>query len=55
MKILSLNASPRKAGQSKTELMLRHLTEGMTAAGAQVEIINLREKKINGCIGCYTC
>jgi multimeric flavodoxin WrbA len=55
MKVFALNASPRKAGQSKTEMMLSHLTGGMTEAGAQVDVVNLREKKINGCIGCYTC
>lgn len=55
MKILALNSSPRTGGQSKTELMLNHLVEGMQDAGAEVEVVNLHEKKINYCIGCYTC
>lgn len=55
MKILALNSSPRTGGQSKTELMLNHLVEGMQDAGAEVEVINLHAKKINYCIGCYTC
>ena len=55
MKILALNSSPRKTGQSKTELMLTHLVEGMRDAGADVEVVNLREKTIKNCIGCYTC
>ncbi len=55
MKVLSLNSSPRKGGQSKTELMLNHLVEGMQEAGAGVEVVNLREKKIKNCIGCFTC
>lgn len=55
MKILALNSSPRTGGESLTELMLGHLTAGMTAAGAKVEIINLREKTIKNCIGCFTC
>ncbi len=55
MKILALNSSPRTGGQSQTELMLNHLVEGMQDAGAEVEVVNLREKKINYCIGCYTC
>ena len=55
MKILSINSSPRTGGQSKTELMLNHLVEGMQEAGAEVEVINLREKKIKNCIGCFTC
>jgi len=55
MKILSINSSPRGGGQSKTELMLNHLVEGMQEAGADVEVVNLREKKIKYCIGCFTC
>ena len=55
MDILALNSSPRTGGRSKTELMLDHLVEGMRDAGAQVEVVNLREKKINACVGCYTC
>jgi multimeric flavodoxin WrbA len=35
--------------------MLNHLVEGMREAGAEVEVINLREKKIKNCTGCFTC
>jgi len=55
MKVLALNSSPRGAGQSKTNLMLTPLVEGMQDAGAEVEVIELRRKTINNCIGCYTC
>lgn len=55
MKILSINSSPRTGGQSKTELMLNHLVQCMQEAGANVEVVNLREKKIKNCIGCFTC
>ena len=55
MKILALNSSPRNKGRSKTELMLHHLVQGMREAGAQVEVVNLREKSIKSCIGCFTC
>jgi multimeric flavodoxin WrbA len=55
MKILALNSSARPEGQSKTELMLSYLVEGMREAGAEVEIVNLREKKIKICVGCFTC
>ncbi len=55
MRILALNSSPRSGGQSKTKLMLNHLVEGMRDAGAEVEIVNLREKTIKNCIGCFTC
>jgi hypothetical protein len=34
MKILALNSSPRRGGQSKTELMLNRLIQGMCDAGA---------------------
>ena len=55
MKVLALNSSPRGGGQSKTEMMLTPLVEGMRDAGAEVEVANLREKKIKNCIGCFTC
>jgi multimeric flavodoxin WrbA/putative sterol carrier protein len=55
MKVLALNSSPRVKGQSKTELMLSHLVKGMKEAGAEVEVVDLRKKKINYCKGCYTC
>ena len=55
MKVLALNSSPRGGGQSKTEWMLDQLVTGMQAAGAEVEKIDLRKKKINYCIGCFTC
>lgn len=55
MKVLALNSSPRTGGQSKTELMLNALVEGMREAGADVEVVDLRTKKVNNCIGCFTC
>jgi multimeric flavodoxin WrbA/putative sterol carrier protein len=55
MKVLAFNSSPRAEGVSKTGIMLDALVEGMREAGAQVEIVPLRKKKINPCIGCYTC
>jgi multimeric flavodoxin WrbA/putative sterol carrier protein len=55
MKVLALNSSARPTGQSKTEMVLTSLVKGMREAGAEVEVVNLRQKKINYCIGCYTC
>lgn len=55
MKILALNSSARTGGESKTELMLNHLVKGMRQAGAAVDVVHLRKKKIKNCIGCYTC
>ena len=55
MKVLAINSSPRPEGQSKTELMLNSLVGGMRQAGADVEVVHLRKKKVNNCIGCFTC
>ena len=55
MKVLAINSSLRGHGQSKTEMLLSHLAEGMREAGAEVEVVNLREKKVKYCVGCFTC
>ena len=55
MKILALNSSPRSGGQSKTELMLNSLVGGMREAGAKVEVVDLREKTVKNCAGCFSC
>ena len=55
MKVMAVNSSARTGTASKTEIMLDYLVEGMREAGAEVEVINLRKKKINYCIGCFTC
>ncbi len=55
MKVFAVNSSARVGGQSKTELVLNYLIEGMKAEGAEVEVVNIFEKKINYCIGCFTC
>lgn len=55
MRILALNSSPRKNDESYTVMMLNQLVDGMREAGADVEVINLREKKIKNCIGCFSC
>ena len=55
MKILTVNSSPRAGAGSITELMLNHLVQGMQEAGAEVCSVNLREKTIKPCQGCFTC
>lgn len=55
MKIMAVNSSPRASGQSKTELMLNYLVQGMRAAGGEAEVFHLREKKVKNCLGCFTC
>ena len=36
MKVLALSCSPRGEGQSKSDLMLGHLVEGMREAGGSI-------------------
>lgn len=55
MKVLALNSGPRPDAESYTVMMLNPLVEGMREAGGEVDVINLREKKIRNCIGCFTC
>ncbi len=55
MKVLAINSSTRPDSQSKTALLLGHLVQGMREAGAEVDVVKLREKKIHYCIGCFTC
>jgi multimeric flavodoxin WrbA/putative sterol carrier protein len=35
--------------------MLTHLVKGMREAGAGVEVVDLRKKRVKHCIGCFTC
>lgn len=55
MKVLALNSSSRTGDVSKTEIILEDLLQGMREAGAEVEVVELRKKKIRYCIGCFTC
>jgi putative sterol carrier protein len=54
MKVLALNGSPRMKASS-TYHMLKPLLEGMEKAGAETELIHIRELNLEFCIGCYTC
>ncbi|GAX60249.1 beta-ketoacyl synthase [Candidatus Scalindua japonica] len=55
MKVLAINSSPRKEGQSRTKLMLDHLVIGIRDAGGEVEVVDLPNKKVNNCVGCFSC
>lgn len=55
MKILAVNSSPRKDEHSKTKQMLTALVEGMREAGAHVDVVDLKDKKVRNCIGCLGC
>jgi multimeric flavodoxin WrbA len=54
MKVLALNGSPRMKASS-TYHMLKPLLEGMEGAGAETELIHIRELNLEFCTGCYTC
>lgn len=53
MKIVILNGSPHKKGNTKT--MAEEFARGAHDAGHEVEIVELGGKKIAGCLGCYHC
>ncbi len=55
MRVLAVNSSPRVGTVSKTEIMLDALVEGMRDKSAHVDVVNLHKKKINYCVGCFTC
>lgn len=55
MKVVAIDSSPRADGVSKTRMLLDALLKGMREAGAEVEAIHLRQKKVKNCMGCYTC
>ncbi|MGD9152056.1 MAG: flavodoxin family protein [Gammaproteobacteria bacterium] len=54
MKVLAINSSPR-GNQGCTFRMLQPLLKGMQEAGAETELVNLGELKINHCLGCFAC
>lgn len=53
MKILGILGSPRRGGN--TEILLRAFLEGAAAAGAEVEEVLLRDRKISPCLEIYHC
>ena len=52
MKVIGICGSPR---EGNTEWMLKKLLEEVAKAGAETELILLREKDIKGCDGCLSC
>jgi multimeric flavodoxin WrbA/putative sterol carrier protein len=54
MKILAVNGSPRGA-KGNTERILQPFLEGAREAGAETEVIYLKDKEIKHCRGCFTC
>ena len=53
MKILVLNGSPHKEGN--TAALISAFKEGAESVGHVVDVINVRNKNINECLGCEYC
>jgi len=54
MKIFAVNGSPRKR-KGNTERILKPFLEGAREAGADIDLVYLKEKEIKPCIGCNAC
>jgi multimeric flavodoxin WrbA len=53
MKVLGINGSPRKGGN--TELLIKEVFKALEAKGIKTELIQIGGKKVNGCIACMKC
>ncbi len=53
MKVLAINGSPRKSGN--TAILLEKVLEPLIKDGIEVEVYNLGGKDINSCTGCFNC
>ncbi len=54
-KVVVFDGGPRSEKLSKTTFMVNNFCKGLHDAGAEVEYIKLKNKKINPCSGCYQC
>ncbi|MFZ5564163.1 MAG: flavodoxin family protein [Thermodesulfobacteriota bacterium] len=53
MKVVAINGSPRKEGNTST--LLKYVLAELAAEGIDTELVFLAGKKIGGCIACYKC
>lgn len=53
MKIIALNGSPRKNGNTAT--LLKEALEGAKSYGAETELVNLYDLDYKGCVSCFAC
>ena len=53
MRVTAVNGSPRS--ENNTATLLRCAMDGARAAGAQAELIHLREVDFRGCVSCFGC
>lgn len=54
VKVLAINSSPNM-NKGNTDMLLTPFIEGMTGAGAEVELLYTKKLKINPCQGEYAC
>ncbi|MBW6410721.1 flavodoxin family protein [Clostridium weizhouense] len=54
MKVLAINGSPR-GEKGNTQVLLKSFLNGCEEAGAETEIVYLKDKNIKHCSGCFTC
>lgn len=52
-KVLIISSTPRKNGNS--QILCEAFEKGAKETGNDVELISLRENRINYCVGCYGC
>jgi len=53
MKVIGVNASPRKGANTQT--LVEAVLAGAAKNGIQTRLVNLRELEIHGCLGCEGC
>ena len=53
MKVLGINASPRK--KANTQTLMEAMLNGAREKGAQTRLVHLRDLQIKGCLGCEGC
>ena len=52
-KVVIISSTPRKNGNS--QILCEAFEKGAKETGNDVELISLRENRINYCVGCYGC
>ena len=53
MKVLAINGSPRKGGN--TEYLLNQVLDPIKKAGIETELVQIGGKPVRGCSACYKC
>lgn len=53
MKVLGINCSPRKGGN--TEILIKEVFKALENKGIETEFFQLGGKKVDGCIACMKC